>query len=196
MRTSCCMRIRISPLNAKVEGVMKETVDWTEVKVSFDAAYDGERMAAYLFLPKHVQPPYQTVLFFPSARVMALPPDSSELGDVKFFNYILQSGRAVMYPVYEDTYERRTRNSRPGGGQDVNLTVGLVQGRSAIAGLPGDAEGHRQQQAGVPGGEHGVGGRCDPIDATAGPFEDPRSCSMEGFSCRRRRRVATRRSLQ
>jgi formylglycine-generating enzyme required for sulfatase activity len=111
------------PLNAKVEGVMKETVDWTEVKVSFDAAYDGERMAAYLFLPKHVQPPYQTVLFFPSARVMALPPDSSELGDVKFFNYILQSGRAVMYPVYEDTYERRTRNSRPGGGQDVNLTV-------------------------------------------------------------------------
>jgi formylglycine-generating enzyme required for sulfatase activity/dienelactone hydrolase len=111
------------PLNEKVEGVMNETVDWTEVKVSFDAAYDGERMAAYLFLPKHVQPPYETVLFFPSARVEFLPPDSSELGDVKFFDYILQSGRAVMYPVYEDTYERRTRNSRAGGGQDVNLTV-------------------------------------------------------------------------
>lgn len=111
------------PLNAKVEGTVKETVDWTEVKVTLDAAYDGERFAVYLFLPKNVKPPYQTVLFFPSARVEFLPPDSSELGDVKFFDYILQSGRAVIYPVYEDTYERRTRFSVPGGGQDVNLTV-------------------------------------------------------------------------
>ena len=88
-----------SPLNAKVEGVVKETADWREEKVTFDAAYSGERMAAYLFLPKRVRPPYQTVLFFPSARVMLLPPDSRELGDLKFFDYVVQSGRAVMYPV-------------------------------------------------------------------------------------------------
>jgi predicted Ser/Thr protein kinase/dienelactone hydrolase len=112
-----------TPLNEKVEGVVKETVDWTEVKVSFDAAYNGERMAAYLFLPKNVKPPFQTVLFFPSARVLELPPASSTLGDVKFFDYILQSGRAVMYPVYEDTYERRTKNSMPGGAQSVELTT-------------------------------------------------------------------------
>jgi len=111
-----------TPLHEKVEGVVKETVDWTEVKVSFDAAYNGERMAAYLFLPKNVKPPFQTVLFFPSARVLELPPDSSALGDVKFFDYILQSGRAVMYPVYEDTYERRTKNSLPSGAQSVDLT--------------------------------------------------------------------------
>jgi len=111
-----------TPLHAQVEGVVKETVDWTEVKVSFDAAYNGERMAAHLFLPKNVKPPFQTVLFFPSARVLELPPDSSTLGDVKFFDYILQSGRAVMYPVYEDTYERRTKNSLPGGAQKVDLT--------------------------------------------------------------------------
>jgi len=110
------------PLNAKVDGTVKETVDWTEVKVEFDAAYNGERLAAYLFLPKNMKPPFQTVLFFPSARVEVLT-DSSSLGDLKFFDYILQSGRAVMYPVYQDTYERRTRFSVPGGGQDVNLTV-------------------------------------------------------------------------
>jgi serine/threonine protein kinase len=52
-------------------------------------------MAAYLFLPKRVQAPYQTVLFFPSARVMFLPPDSSELGDVKV--------RAGGLPVKEAT---------------------------------------------------------------------------------------------
>jgi len=111
-----------TPLHEKVEGIVKETVDWTEVKVSFDAAYNGERMAAHLFLPKNAKPPFQTVLFFPSARVLELPPDSSTLGDVKFFDYILQSGRAVMYPVYEDTYERRTKNSLPGGAQSVDLT--------------------------------------------------------------------------
>ncbi len=114
-----------SPLNAKSEGVVKETVDWREEKVSFDAAYNGERMSAYLFLPKNVRPPYQTVLFFPSARVMFLPDshNSRVLGDVKFFDYIIQSGRAVMYPIYEDTYERRTRSSLPGGAQNIELTT-------------------------------------------------------------------------
>jgi serine/threonine protein kinase/dienelactone hydrolase len=109
-------------LNAKVEGVMKETVDWREEKVTFDTAYGGERMTAYLFLPKRVRPPYQTILFFPSARVMFLPPNSSELGDVNFFDYILQSGRAVVYPVYQDTYERRVKFNLPGGSASIQLT--------------------------------------------------------------------------
>ncbi|MGC2152437.1 MAG: bifunctional serine/threonine-protein kinase/formylglycine-generating enzyme family protein, partial [Terriglobales bacterium] len=87
-----------SPLNAKSEGVVHETADWREEKVSFDAAYNGERMSAYLFLPKRAKAPYQTIVFFPRARVMFLPPNSNELGDVKFFDYILQSGRAVIYP--------------------------------------------------------------------------------------------------
>jgi formylglycine-generating enzyme required for sulfatase activity/dienelactone hydrolase len=110
------------PLNAKDEGVVKDTVDWTESKITFDAAYNGERMAAYLFLPKHVKGPFQTVLFFPSARVDDLT-DSTDLGDKKFFNYILQSGRAVVYPIYEDTYERRARGITPGGGQRAELTA-------------------------------------------------------------------------
>jgi hypothetical protein len=112
-----------TPLNAKSEGVIKETRDWREEKVSFDAAYNGERMAAYLFLPKNIHPPYQTVLFFPSARVMFLPDNSRELGDIKFFDYILQSGRAVLYPIYEDTYERRVKYSLPGGAQNLELTT-------------------------------------------------------------------------
>lgn len=112
-----------SPLNVADEGVVKETEDWREEKVTFDAAYNGERMAAYLFLPKRVQPPYQTVLFFPSARVLLLPPDSSNLGDVNYFDYIIQSGRAVLYPVYEDTYERRFKHELPGEPDNVDEPV-------------------------------------------------------------------------
>ena len=111
-----------SPLNAKSEGIVKETADWREEKISFDTAYNGERMSAYLFLPKRVQPPYQTVLFFPSARVYFLPPDSSNLGDTEFFDYIVQSGRAVLYPIYEDMYERRLKHNLPGGDQSIQLT--------------------------------------------------------------------------
>jgi hypothetical protein len=111
-----------TPLNAKVEGIVRETEDWREEKVTFDAAYNGERMAAYLFLPKRVRPPYQTILFFPSARVLFLPPDSSSaLGDMNYFDYIIQSGRVVVYPIYKETYERRSIHTLPSG--DIDLPV-------------------------------------------------------------------------
>jgi len=109
-----------TPLNAKDEGLVQETPDWREEKVSFDTAYDDERMSAYLFIPKHVQPPYQTVVFFPSARVLDLK-DSRNLGDMKFFDYVVQSGRAVLYPVYKGTYERQTRLILPGSVQETTI---------------------------------------------------------------------------
>ncbi|MEI9978984.1 MAG: protein kinase [Edaphobacter sp.] len=114
-----------APLNVQEQGLVQETVDWREEKVSFDTGYRGERMTAYLFLPKNVKPPYQTVLFFPSARVEFLRGNDGgrALGDTQFFDYILQSGRAVMYPIYEDLYERRVKFSMPGGSQRIQLTT-------------------------------------------------------------------------
>lgn len=94
-----------TPLNPKAESVAQDSADWRKEKVSFDAAYGKERLTAYLFLPMHVQPPYQTVVFFPSARVLDLP-SSETLGDMNFIDYVIQSGRAVIYPVYKGTYER------------------------------------------------------------------------------------------
>jgi len=35
-------------------------------KVTFDAAYDRERVTAYLFLPKNASPPFQTVVYYPA----------------------------------------------------------------------------------------------------------------------------------
>ena len=107
-----------TPLNAKSEGIVQDSADWREEKVTFDAAYNGERMIAYLFLPKNVRPPYQTVLFSPSARVLSLG-DSSRLGDIQFFDYIVQSGRAVIYPILKGTYERQQKLTAPGAAQDV-----------------------------------------------------------------------------
>ncbi len=111
-----------TPLHAHVDSVIQDAPDWRKEKITFDAAYNNERVTAYLFLPKRVEPPYQTVIFFPSARVLDLR-DSRDLGDTVYFNYVVQSGRAVMYPVYEDTYERTVNSVRPGAAQDVSLTV-------------------------------------------------------------------------
>ena len=94
-----------SPLNVKAESVKQDSADWRKEKVTISAAYNNERFAVHLFLPKNVPPPYQTVMFFPSARVLSLP-NSDELGDMKFIDYVIQSGRAVAYPVYKGTYER------------------------------------------------------------------------------------------
>ena len=109
-----------TPLNAKVEGLVEETADWREEKISFLTAYANERMSAYLFLPKNVKPPYQTVVFFPSARVLDIP-NSRTLGDIKFFDYIVQSGRAVFYPIYQGTYERQKKLVAPGQTSDVEF---------------------------------------------------------------------------
>jgi dienelactone hydrolase len=110
------------PLNAKVEGVVADRPDWREEKVSFDAGYGGQRMLAYVFLPRKVRPPYQTVLFFPSARVLDLE-DSRKLGDLQFFDYIVQSGRAVVYPIYQGTYERQVNFEQVGGhlGRELDI---------------------------------------------------------------------------
>ncbi len=115
-----------SPLNAKSEGIVSETADWREEKITFDAAYNDERMSAYLYLPKHVKPPYQTVLFFPSARVQFLPDGqviNGQLGDTKFFDYVVQSGRAVMYPIYESTYDRRVHFYLPHDSMSIEVTT-------------------------------------------------------------------------
>ncbi len=94
-----------TPLNAKSESVAQDSMDWRKEKITFDAAYGKERMAACLFLPAHVRPPYQTIIFFPSARVLDIP-NSDKLGDLNFIDYVIQSGRAVLYPVFKGTYER------------------------------------------------------------------------------------------
>jgi serine/threonine protein kinase len=114
-----------APMHDADGGVVNETADWREEKVTIDTGYRGERMAVYLFLPKKVRPPYQTVLFFPSARVdfIADNKGGTALGDIGFFDYIVQSGRAVIYPIYQDTYERRLQYSLPRGSQAIQLTT-------------------------------------------------------------------------
>ncbi|HEX5432088.1 MAG TPA: hypothetical protein VFW83_08990, partial [Bryobacteraceae bacterium] len=111
------------PLDSKSESAVEDTPDWTKQRISIDAGYEGQRLDMYLFLPKNVHPPYQAVLFFPSARVQILP-DSHKLGDMEFIDYVIKSGRALLYPIYNGTYERvRRTQAPPGATDDLQLTT-------------------------------------------------------------------------
>jgi dienelactone hydrolase len=110
------------PLNPQSEGAVDETADWTQQRITIDAGYENERLPAYLFLPKNVHPPFQAVVFFPSARVNSLP-DSHNLGDMPFIDYVIQSGRALVYPIYKGTYERRVSNQAPAGSVELVQVV-------------------------------------------------------------------------
>ncbi len=93
-------------LNPVVDTARLETEDWIREKIAFDAAYNGERMAAYLFLPKRGKPPYQTVVFFPGSNAIHDRSSSKDIS-VRVFDFILKSGRAVIHPIYKSTYERQ-----------------------------------------------------------------------------------------
>jgi formylglycine-generating enzyme required for sulfatase activity len=95
-------------LKARVESSEKSPGGWIREKVSFDAAYGGERVVAYLFLPQNTKPPFQTVIYFTGGSVFAR--SSKDLESYWEFpnclSFIVKNDRAVLFPVYKGTFER------------------------------------------------------------------------------------------
>lgn len=96
-------------LKARVEARKESSQGWIQEKITFGAAYGGERIIAYLFLPKNAPPPYQTVIYFPGAA-SAFQKSSEDLENYyefpMFLSFIVKNGRAALYPVYKGTFER------------------------------------------------------------------------------------------
>jgi dienelactone hydrolase len=96
-------------LNTKQESLDDSSELWTLERVSVDTPYGNDRMIVNLFLPKNASPPYQTVIYFPGT--MSLFQVSSEKIDEYyefplFLSFLVKTGRAIAYPVYQGTFER------------------------------------------------------------------------------------------
>ncbi|MFQ5652952.1 MAG: SUMF1/EgtB/PvdO family nonheme iron enzyme, partial [bacterium] len=89
-------------LNARVESADDSPEDWVKEKVTFDAGYGGERIIAYLFLPKQGKPPYQAVVSFPGDGGFGARSSAS----IRPASHFLKSGRAFLYPIYKGIFER------------------------------------------------------------------------------------------
>jgi formylglycine-generating enzyme required for sulfatase activity/dienelactone hydrolase len=94
-------------LDARVEGVDDSAERWKMEKVSYAAAYGNERIIAYVFIPRQIAPPFQTLVVFPGSNAIQL----RNSGEIRLprrglLSSIVKSGRAVIFPVYKSTYER------------------------------------------------------------------------------------------
>ena len=110
-----------SPLEGRIE-TSDTTEQWVRQRVSFNAAYGGEREYAWILLPRHGKAPYQTVVHFPgssvigaastinsgvfSGRASSVVVASSPAVREVSANFIVRSGRAFVLPIYKSTYER------------------------------------------------------------------------------------------
>jgi predicted esterase len=91
-------------LKAETRALPKSSPHWSAERASFDAAYSGTRVVAYLYKPTVAAPPYQTVVYVPGSAAEVLP--SHEV-DLLYLDFVIRSGRAVLFPIYEGTFERR-----------------------------------------------------------------------------------------
>jgi pimeloyl-ACP methyl ester carboxylesterase len=84
--------------------------DWILERISVAAPYGDERLIINLFLPRSATPPFQTVIYFPGSAALftASSEDLSDYYEIPLFlGFLMRSGRAVAFPVYQGTFERR-----------------------------------------------------------------------------------------
>jgi serine/threonine protein kinase/formylglycine-generating enzyme required for sulfatase activity len=119
-----------TPLEARTESADETSPYWRRERVSYRAAYGAERIPAFLFLPRNVLPPYQTVAFFPSSQAQLFR-SSADL-DMRFLDFVIRSGRAVLFPIYKETYERMSTPGQKGPNfrRDMVIAWSKDMGRS------------------------------------------------------------------
>jgi dienelactone hydrolase len=91
-------------LNPVIESVEESGPEWKKEKLTFAAAYGNERVVAYLFLPQNTEPPYQTIVHYPGGDSITIR-SSNDL-DVRRIDFIIKSGRAVLWPILKGNFER------------------------------------------------------------------------------------------
>jgi len=131
-------------LKSSVESVDDSSPEWRIEKVSYDAAYGGERVPALVYIPKNAAPPYQAVVYYPGSQT--LTQRSTSLISTRNFDWIMKSGRVLIHPVLKSTFERgdglesdypnRTNAFRDHvlmWSKDVGRTVDYLESRPDVA---------------------------------------------------------------
>jgi formylglycine-generating enzyme required for sulfatase activity/DNA-binding winged helix-turn-helix (wHTH) protein/dienelactone hydrolase/predicted Ser/Thr protein kinase len=122
-------------LYATVESVDDTSPYWRREKISFQAAYVGERVVAHLFLPRNARPPYQAVVYFPGSTALVAPRVDSPGVIPVYAERVVQSGRALLLPAYKGMLERGPGAyyhwlGQPNRWREMNLQWSKDLGRS------------------------------------------------------------------
>ncbi len=128
-----------TPLDTRLEASDDSNPAWRKELVSVRATYGDERLPIYLFVPKTSAPPYQPIVYFPGSD--AVHTASSQHLWLQLADYLIRSGRALAYPVYKGTYERRVTGPRGPNvlrdvmierGKDIRRTIDYLETRRDI----------------------------------------------------------------
>jgi serine/threonine protein kinase len=109
-------------LDARRERAGDHSRHWRHEVVSVRTAYGDERLPLHLYLPKDAEPPYQAVVYFPPSSARYLT--DSRHPSFPFAQFIPQSGRALVYPIFQGTYERRFDRYGPNDDRDHKIQLG------------------------------------------------------------------------
>ena len=141
-----------APLNVRVDARNTTNPDRIRETLSFDAAYASERVTAYLFLPRNVDPPYQLIVFFPGVGPFVGPVSSANFAPPAV-DYFTKSGRAVVAPVFKGSFERWDDFLNLQGEAYLSYVshphVSLAARSGPDARRAFRAQGHRHQPSGV-----------------------------------------------
>jgi eukaryotic-like serine/threonine-protein kinase len=96
-------------LGASAPTVIETTEHWSKQRVTVNTGY-GERMDIVLFVPTRARPPYQALVYFPPIDALWLKYSSADIqpghATAGQLDYIVKSGRVLVQPIYQGTYER------------------------------------------------------------------------------------------
>ena len=112
-------------LKPVVESTDDSSEFWRTERITYAAAYGGERIVAYLFLPKNATPPYQTVVYFPHSGGEYLR--SFQQSEMNYLDFIVKGRRALLFPMYKGTYERRLEQPPAGPNERRDLTIQRIK---------------------------------------------------------------------
>jgi len=96
-------------LNSEIIAIDDSDKEWTEQKIIFDAVYGNEKVSGYLFLPKNAKLPYQVIIYIPGLASFFQPTSDNFTEYYEFplfLEFVVKTGRAVLYPIYKGTFER------------------------------------------------------------------------------------------
>ena len=93
-----------APLSATSQMQPSASADYVVERVEYDAGYGNQRLTADLYVPTRGRPPFQAVVYFPGSSAQ----NGTRAADLnpRYFDFIVKSGRVVIYPTYNSSFER------------------------------------------------------------------------------------------
>ena len=125
-RDTSLLRIRPACRSTHESSAPSDHEHWRRERVSFERPTAANACSPTSCCPGIAKPPYQTVIWFPGSYALDLKSTEGDLPFSMYFDFIARSGRALVYPVYSDTYERR-RSAQP-----VNRSPGSNEERDRV----------------------------------------------------------------